>query len=102
MDGGWVTPRESCTGLAPLTILPNTSGDGLPPMGCWTRTEVTYLERWPYSTSSLLPWIIGEAFSGPGVGGWSACPWASALPDVPNVIPPANAALRRPLRLVLS
>src|SRR3954469_15332065 len=69
-------------------------------MGCCTRTEVTYLERWPYSTNSLLPWIIGEAFSGPGVGGWSACPWASALPDVPNVTPPANAAFRTSLRLV--
>ena len=66
---GVITPTESCNGVATWNILPNTSGEGLPPMGCWTRTEVTYLERWPYSTNSLLPWIIGYAFSGPGVGG---------------------------------
>src|SRR4051812_48914136 len=71
-------------------------------MGCWTRTEVTYFERWPYSICSLLPWIIGEAFSVPGVAGWS--PAAPALPAVPSVIPPANAtpALSNSLRLFCS
>src|SRR5262249_35694466 len=65
------------------------------------RTEVTYLERWPYSTNSLLPRIIGEAFWLPGVIGWScACAWLDA--NSPNVTPPANAAppLRSSLRLV--
>src|SRR5262249_11816232 len=67
------------------------------------RTEVTYRERWPYSTNSLLPRIIGEAFSLPGVIGWScACAWLAA--SSPNVTPPTNAAppLRSSLRLVRS
>src|SRR5262252_9511783 len=65
------------------------------------RTEVTYRERWPYSTNSLLPRVIGEAFWLPGVIGWScACAWLDA--NSPNVTPPANAAppLRSSLRLV--
>src|SRR5258705_9887176 len=65
------------------------------------RTEVTYLERWPYSTNSLLPRIIGEAFWLPGVIGWS-CARAWLAANSPNVTPPANAAppLRSSLRLV--
>src|SRR5262245_41137726 len=67
------------------------------------RTEVTYLERWPYSTNSLLPRIIGEAFWLLGVTGWS-CARAWLAASSPNVTPPANAAppLRRSLRLVRS
>src|SRR3954464_11188331 len=43
-DDGAITPTESCNGEARWNTLPNTSGDGLPPIGCCTRTEVTYLE----------------------------------------------------------
>src|SRR5262245_38298468 len=67
------------------------------------RTEVPYLERWPYSTNSLLPRIIGEALWLPVVIGWScASAWLAA--NSPNVTPPANAAppLRSSLRLVRS
>src|SRR5262245_17145578 len=67
------------------------------------RTEVTYLERWPYSVNSLLPRIIGEAFWLLGVGGWScASAWRDAMS--PNVNPTADAApvLRSFLRLVRS
>ena len=95
-----ITPTESCSGEATWNTFPNKSGEGLPPIGCAMRTEVTYLERWPYSTNSLLPRIIGEAFWLPGVGGWScACAWRDAMS--PNVNPPANAAplLRSSLRL---
>ena len=67
------------------------------------RTEVTYLERWPYSVNSLLPWTIGYWFSGPGVTGWCSCAWAWRAAMSPSVNPPANAAplLRSSLRLVL-
>ena len=51
--------NRSCSGEAIWKALPNTSGEGLPPMGCAMRTEVTKWERSPYSTNSLLPGIIG-------------------------------------------
>ena len=31
---GVITPTESCSGVATWNTLPNTSCDGLPPMGC--------------------------------------------------------------------
>ena len=64
-----ITPTESCSGAATWNTFPNMSGEGLPPIGCDMRTEVTYLERSPYSISSLVPMIIGLTGALPGVLG---------------------------------
>src|SRR3954464_3041022 len=101
-------------------VFPNMSGDGLPPMGWAMRIEVTKWERWPYSTNSLVPLIIGLAGGAPPpphtrvrVGG-PATPdiscsgvqngdnWADAGVGPSAASPPATTALplRSSLRLV--
>ena len=40
-----ITPTESCSGEARWNTFPNASGEGLPPIGCAMRTEVTKWER---------------------------------------------------------